>query len=55
MSFSKPLQTKLREDGLAAVRPLIDRALRLMPAVHEFRIGAGHAAATRRQMSVTGK
>lgn len=44
----------LREGGLPAVEPLIDRALRLKPAAHDFRIGAGEAAATRRHMSVTG-
>lgn len=44
----------LRQDGLAAVEPLIDRALRLKPAAHDFRIGEGEAAATRRHMSVTG-
>lgn len=44
----------LREGGLAAVSPLIDRALRLKPAAHDFLIGAGLAPATRRHMSVTG-
>ncbi|MEK7342371.1 MAG: GTP 3',8-cyclase MoaA [Pseudomonadota bacterium] len=44
----------LRTGGLPAVEPLIDRALRLKPAAHDFRIGAGEAAATRRHMSVTG-
>jgi cyclic pyranopterin phosphate synthase len=45
----------LREGGLPAVEPLIDRALRLKPARHDFRIGAGETApATRRHMSVTG-
>ncbi|KMS58483.1 GTP 3',8-cyclase MoaA [Sphingobium cupriresistens] len=44
----------LREGGLPAVEPLIDRALRLKPAAHDFRIGAGEGAATRRHMSVTG-
>lgn len=44
----------LREGGLPAVEPLIDRALRLKPAAHDFRIGAGERAATRRHMSVTG-
>ncbi|WP_019053686.1 GTP 3',8-cyclase MoaA [Sphingobium xenophagum] len=48
-------KTALREGGLAAVEPLIDRALRLKPAHHNFRIGAGETApATRRHMSVTG-
>ncbi|MEC3949851.1 GTP 3',8-cyclase MoaA [Sphingobium sp. HWE2-09] len=44
----------LREGGLPAVEPLIDRALRLKPAAHDFRIGAGEGAATRRHMNVTG-
>ncbi|RJG53965.1 GTP 3',8-cyclase MoaA [Sphingobium terrigena] len=48
-------KTALREGGLPAVEPLIDRALRLKPARHDFRIGAGETApATRRHMSVTG-
>jgi cyclic pyranopterin phosphate synthase len=44
----------LRDVGLSAVQPLIDRALRLKPAAHDFRIGAGARAATHRHMSVTG-
>ncbi len=48
------LKAALREDGLAAVQPLIDRALRLKPARHDFRIAAGAPAAVRRHMSVTG-
>lgn len=44
----------LRDGGLPAVEPLIDRALRLKPAAHDFRIGAGEGAATTRHMSVTG-
>ena len=45
----------LREGGLDAVQPLIDRALRLKPARHDFRIGAdAPAAAVNRHMSVTG-
>lgn len=47
-------KTALREQGVAAVHPLIDRALRLKPAAHDFRIGAGMGAATQRHMSVTG-
>jgi cyclic pyranopterin phosphate synthase len=47
-------KSALREGGLPAVQPLIDRALRLKPAAHDFRIGAGEAAATQRHMSVTG-
>ena len=48
------LKTAFREGGLDAVEPLIDRALRLKPAAHDFRIGAGTEAAVRRHMSVTG-
>ena len=49
------LKAAFREGGSAAVEPLIDRALRLKPAKHDFRIGAGApAAAVQRHMSVTG-
>jgi len=49
------LKTALREGGLPAVEPLIDRALRLKPARHDFRIGTGSpATALPRHMSVTG-
>jgi cyclic pyranopterin phosphate synthase len=48
------LKTALREGGLDAVEPLIDRALLRKPAAHDFRIGAGSAAAVERHMSVTG-
>jgi cyclic pyranopterin phosphate synthase len=48
------LKTALREGGLDAVEPLIDRALLRKPAAHDFRIGAGAAAAVERHMSVTG-
>lgn len=44
----------LREGGIAAVEPLVDRALRLKPARHDFRIGSDLAPATQRHMSVTG-
>ena len=47
-------EAALREGGLDAVQPLVDRALRLKPAAHDFRIGANAPAATRRHMSVTG-
>ncbi|MBH1993039.1 MAG: GTP 3',8-cyclase MoaA [Sphingomonadaceae bacterium] len=48
-------KTALREGGLPAVNPLIDRALRLKPASHDFHIGLGEThPATRRHMSVTG-
>ena len=49
------LKTALREGGVDAVQPLIDRALRLKPAAHDFRIGGGApTAAVHRHMSVTG-
>jgi GTP 3',8-cyclase len=49
------LKSAFREGGLLAVEPLIDRALRLKPAAHDFRIGAGApGAAVSRHMSVTG-
>jgi len=44
----------LRSGGVGAVEPLVDRALRLKPAAHDFRIGTDFAPATRRHMSVTG-
>ncbi len=44
----------LREGGLPAVEPLIDRALRLKPARHDFHIDRHSAPATTRHMSVTG-
>ncbi|NWK98075.1 GTP 3',8-cyclase MoaA [Sphingobium lactosutens] len=44
----------LRDGGPDAVQPLIDRALRLKPAAHDFHIGAGERPATHRHMSVTG-
>ena len=49
------LKNAFREDGLAAVQPLIDRALRLKPERHDFRIGTdAPPAAVQRHMSVTG-
>ncbi|RJF91305.1 GTP 3',8-cyclase MoaA [Sphingomonas cavernae] len=49
------LKTALREGGLAAVDPLIDEALRLKPARHDFHIDRRDAApAVERHMSVTG-
>ena len=44
----------LRSGGIEAVGPLVDRALRLKPAAHDFRIGTDLAPATHRHMSVTG-
>lgn len=49
------LMTALREGGINAVDPLIDEALRLKPARHDFRIEERNAApAVERHMSVTG-
>jgi cyclic pyranopterin phosphate synthase len=49
------LKAAFRQGGPAAVEPLIDRALRLKPAAHDFRIGEGvPAAVVARHMSVTG-
>ena len=49
------LKTAFREGGVDAVQPLIDRALRLKPAAHDFRIGSSApTAAVHRHMSVTG-
>ena len=49
------LKTAFREGGIEAVEPLIDRALRLKPAKHDFRIGGdATTAAVSRHMSVTG-
>lgn len=48
------LKGAFRSGGLAAVQPLIDKAMRLKPERHDFRIGAGERPAVRRHMSVTG-
>jgi cyclic pyranopterin phosphate synthase len=48
------LKAAFRAGGAPAVEPLIDRAMRLKPARHDFRIGAGEGAAVGRHMSVTG-
>ena len=48
------LKAALRSGGPAAAEPLIDRALRLKPARHDFRIGDGAPASVQRHMSVTG-
>ncbi len=49
------LKSAFRDGGLAAVQPLIDRALRLKPERHDFRIGAdASSTAVQRHMSVTG-
>lgn len=49
------LKAALREGGVEAVDPLIDEALRLKPARHDFHIDREHEApAVARHMSVTG-
>lgn len=48
------LKSALRTGGLPAVEPLIDRALRLKPARHDFHIGQDLDPAVMRHMSVTG-
>lgn len=48
------LKNAFRTGGLAAVEPLIDKAMRLKPERHDFRIGAGERPAVGRHMSVTG-
>lgn len=48
------LKAALRDGGLPAVEPLIDRALRLKPARHDFRIGQDLDPTVARHMSVTG-
>lgn len=48
------LKTALRSGGRAAVDALLDRAMAIKPARHDFSVAAGAAPATRRHMSVTG-
>lgn len=48
------LKGAFRTGGLAAVQPLIDKAMRLKPERHDFRIGTGERPAVGRHMSVTG-
>jgi len=49
------LKAALRSGGIAALEPLIDRALRLKPARHDFRIGEGAGDnGPSRHMSATG-
>ncbi|MET0370163.1 MAG: GTP 3',8-cyclase MoaA [Sphingobium sp.] len=48
------LKAALRDGGMEAVAPLIDRALRLKPARHDFRIGRDLVAGPARYMSATG-
>lgn len=48
------LKAALRTGGVAAVDALLDEAMRLKPARHDFAIERGAAPAVRRHMSVTG-
>jgi len=48
------LKTALRSGGRAAVNALLDRAMAIKPARHDFSVAAGAAPAIRRHMSVTG-
>lgn len=48
------LKSALRSGGIAAVEPLLDRALRLKPERHDFRIGADLVSGPGRHMSHTG-
>ena len=48
------LKAALREGGIPALDAAIDQGLRIKPARHDFRIGAGGAPAVSRHMSVTG-
>lgn len=48
------LKAALRGEGLAAVDALLDQAMRLKPARHDFAIERGAAPAVVRHMSVTG-
>ena len=48
------LKTAFRDGGTAALDAVLDRALKLKPERHDFRIGTAAPAATRRHMSVTG-
>ncbi|MGJ3649916.1 GTP 3',8-cyclase MoaA [Sphingomonas sp. GlSt437] len=48
------LKTALRNEGLAAVDALLDEAMRLKPARHDFSVARGAGPAVSRHMSVTG-
>ena len=48
------LKTILREQGIGGLDEVLDVAMRLKPARHDFRIGRGEGPAVSRHMSVTG-
>ncbi|MGL4312372.1 MAG: GTP 3',8-cyclase MoaA [Sphingomonas sp.] len=48
------LKAALRNEGLAAVDALLDEAMRLKPARHDFSVARGATPAVARHMSVTG-
>lgn len=48
------LKTAFREQGMAGVDALLDRALAAKPAAHAFSVAQGAAPSTRRHMNVTG-
>lgn len=48
------LKSVLRADGVAGLDDVLDTAMRLKPARHDFRIERGDAPAVARHMSVTG-
>lgn len=48
------LKAVLRDQGVAGLDEVLDTAMRLKPARHDFRIGRGERPAVARHMSVTG-
>jgi cyclic pyranopterin phosphate synthase len=48
------LKAAFREQGVAGIDTLLDRALAAKPEAHDFSVRGGAAPATRRHMSVTG-
>ncbi|MCW2361653.1 cyclic pyranopterin phosphate synthase [Sphingobium xanthum] len=48
------LKAAFREQGVAGIDALLDRALAAKPLAHDFSVAAGAQPATRRHMSVTG-
>jgi cyclic pyranopterin phosphate synthase len=48
------LKVAFREQGVAGIDVLLDRALATKPAAHDFSVASGSAPATHRHMNVTG-
>jgi cyclic pyranopterin phosphate synthase len=48
------LKAAFREQGVAGIDVLLDRALATKPAAHDFSVASGSAPATHRHMNVTG-